>query len=64
MLATRHRHGCVVVGRQSDRDLLDAVPPSGEAWLGRDDEPLLDGWEVHRRFYEAVEPMQRALTIV
>ena len=64
VLATRHRHGCVVVGRQSDRDLLDAVPPSGEAWLGRDDEPLLDGWEVHRRFYEAVEPMQRALTIV
>ena len=26
VLATRHRHGCVIVGRQSDRKLLEGVP--------------------------------------
>ncbi len=54
VLTTRHRHGCVVVGRAGDRDLLEGIPPTGEAWLGRDDEPILDGWEAHRRFYESL----------
>ena len=55
VLATRHRHACIVVGRASDRDLLTGLPPSGEAYLGRDDEPLLDGWATHQRFFAALE---------
>jgi hypothetical protein len=61
VLATRHRHACIVVGRASDRALLDGVPPSGEAWLGYDDEPLLEGWDTHRAFFAALEPHRRAL---
>ena len=55
------RHACIVVGRASDRDLLDGVPPSGEAWLGSDDEPLLEGWDTHRAVFAALEPHRRAL---
>jgi hypothetical protein len=63
VMATRHRHGCVVVGRVGDRELLEGVPPSGDAWLGRDDEPMLDGWEAHRAFYESLAPVRRAFSI-
>jgi hypothetical protein len=61
VLTTRHRHACVVLGRASDRDLLNSLPPSGEAYLGRDDEPLLDGWDIHRRFFEALDPHRHRL---
>jgi len=61
VLATRHRHACIVVGRASDRDLLDGVPPSCEAWLGSDAEPLLEGWDTHRAFFAALEPHRRLL---
>lgn len=56
VLTTRHRHACIVVGRASDRELLDGLPPSGEAYLGREDEPLLEGWRTHQRFFEALAP--------
>ncbi len=59
VMATRHRHACVVVGRAGDRELLEGVPPSGDAWLGRDDEPMLDGWDAHRAFYESLAPVRR-----
>ncbi len=61
VLTTRHRHACIVLGRASDRELLNGLPPSGEAYLGRDDEPLLDGWNVHRRFFEALDPHRHRL---
>ena len=56
VLTTRHRQACIVLGRASDRQLLDGLPPSGEAYLGRDDEPLLEGWRTHQRFFEALTP--------
>ena len=56
VLTTRHRQACIVLGRASDRGLLDGLPPSGEAYLGRDDEPLLEGWKTHQRFFEALAP--------
>jgi hypothetical protein len=59
VLLTRHRQACVVVGRAGDCDLLeDRIPPPTEAYLGWDPEPLLDGWEIHRRVFEALEPVQ------
>jgi hypothetical protein len=61
VLTTRHRHACVVVGRESDRLLLDGVPPSGEAYLGCDDEPLLDGWNTHQAMFAALEPFRRPI---
>jgi AAA domain len=56
VLATRHRQACILVGRESDRELLEGIPPSGEAWLGRADEPLLEGWDTHRAVFAALEP--------
>lgn len=61
VLTTRHRHACIVLGRASDRELLDGLPPSDEAYLGREDEPLLDGWAVHRRFFESLGPHRHRL---
>ena len=51
VLLTRHRHGCVVVGRSGDRALLDALPPPTPAFLGDDPDPVLDGWEAHRQVF-------------
>jgi hypothetical protein len=56
VLLTRHRQACVVVGRTGDRDLLeDQVPPPTAAYLGWDPDPVLDGWEVHREVFAALE---------
>jgi hypothetical protein len=54
VMATRHRHACIVVGRESDRALLGGLPPAAPAFLGRTDEPLLSGWDTHRAFFDAV----------
>jgi hypothetical protein len=62
VLTTRHRHACIVVGRATDRELLEKLPPSGEAYLGRNDEPLLDGWDVHQRFFSALDPHRHEFT--
>jgi hypothetical protein len=57
VLLTRHRHACVVVGRSGDEDMLeDQPPPPTPAYLGWDPDPVLDGWEVHRRVFAALEP--------
>ena len=45
VLMTRHRHACIVVGRESDRTLLHTIPPSTPAYLGWDPDPMYDGWE-------------------
>jgi hypothetical protein len=57
VLLTRHRQACVLVGRVSDRELLeDQVPPPTAAYLGHDADPVLDGWEVHRQVFAALDP--------
>jgi hypothetical protein len=62
VLLTRHRQACLVVGRQGDEELLDdGVPPSPPAYLGRADDPLLDGWAAHRQVYEALGPFRLAV---
>jgi hypothetical protein len=59
VLLTRHRQACIVVGREGDRDLLeDQLPPPTAAYLGWDPDPLLDGWEVHREVFAALEPFR------
>jgi AAA domain len=50
VLLTRHRHACIVLGRAADRQLLQAVPPTTPAYLRWDPDPMLDGWDVHRRY--------------
>jgi hypothetical protein len=55
VMMTRHRHACVVVGRASDRMLLDAIPPPTPAYLGDDPEPLYQGWAVHEAVFGAME---------
>jgi hypothetical protein len=56
VLLTRHRHACIVVGRTTDRSLLDAVPPATRAYLGWDPDPVLDGWSTHEAIFAALEP--------
>jgi hypothetical protein len=56
VLLTRHRQVCVVVGRVGDDELLkDQIPPPTPAFLGWDPDPVLDGWEVHREVFAALE---------
>jgi len=55
VLLTRHRHACVVVGRASDRDLLDdRPPPPTAAYLGYAPDPVLDGWEIHQEVFSTL----------
>jgi hypothetical protein len=59
VLLTRHRQACVVVGRAGDQDLLeDQVPPPTAAYLGWTPDPVLDGWQVHRDVFAALEPFR------
>ena len=44
VLLSRHRVGCVVVGRAGARDLLAAHAPSSERILGLDEDPEHEGW--------------------
>jgi hypothetical protein len=61
VLLTRHRHACIVVGREGDRDLVEGVSPATPAFLGCDSDPVLDGWSVHQDVFEALEPFRVAL---
>ncbi len=56
VMCTRHRHACIVVGRRSDRELLEGVAPAIPVYPGvyRNDAP--QGWDVHRAVMEALEP--------
>jgi hypothetical protein len=56
VLLTRHRHACIVVGRASDRRLLDAIPPTTPAYLGWDPDPVFDGWGTHEAIFGALQP--------
>lgn len=46
VLLTRHRHGCVVVGRESDLDLADHPPVLGESGEGVS-RAVIEAWEAH-----------------
>jgi hypothetical protein len=56
VLLTRHRHACIVVGRDTDRSLLDGVPPATPGYLGWDPDPVLDGWDAHEGVFRLLEP--------
>jgi len=56
VLLTRHRQACIVVGRNSDRTLLEGVPPATPGFLGWDPDPVLDGWDVHERVFDLLDP--------
>ena len=58
---TRHRHACVIVGREGgDRDLLRGFPPATPAFVDWDSDPLLDGWDAHRQIYAGLEAYRQA----
>jgi hypothetical protein len=62
VLLTRHRQACVVVGRAGDRALVEGrLPSPTAAYLGWDPDPLLDGWELHREVFAALEPFRISL---
>lgn len=56
VMCTRHRHACIVVGREGDRELVQGLPPSTPAWPGIDGDEILSGWEAHRRVFTALGP--------
>lgn len=56
VLLTRHRHACIVIGRASDRALVQGIPPSTPAYIGWDPDPILDGWDVHRAVFDRLNP--------
>ena len=56
VLLSRHRQACVVVGRSTDRGLLDGVPPATPGFFGWDPDPVLDGWDVHAEIFRLLEP--------
>jgi len=56
VLLTRHRQACIVVGRDTDRTLLEGVPPATPGFLGWDPDPVLDGWDAHEGVFRLLEP--------
>jgi hypothetical protein len=65
VLLTRHRQACIVVGRRGDSNLLeDQLPPPTAAYLGWDPDPLLDGWEIHREVFAALEPWRVSVLLI
>jgi hypothetical protein len=53
---TRHRHACVVVGREGDRALVEGFPPITPSYPDWDSDPVLDGWDIHRQIFSGLEP--------
>ena len=60
VMLTRHRHACIVVGRIDDAESVRYQPPTTPAYLGRDTDPVLDGWEAHRHIFEKLSPFRVA----
>ncbi len=56
VLLTRHRQACIVVGRDTDRALLEGIPPATPGFLGWDPDPVLDGWDAHEGVFGLLEP--------
>lgn len=55
VLLTRHRQACIVVGRDTDRGLLEGIPPATPGYLGWDPDPVLDGWDAHEGVFRLLE---------
>ncbi len=55
VLLTRHRQACILIGRASDRELLDAIPPASPAYLGFSPDPVYRGWETHEAVFAAMD---------
>ena len=55
VMCTRHRHACIVVGRRSDRELLEGVAPAIPVYPGAYQNDAPQGWDVHRAVIEALE---------
>jgi hypothetical protein len=57
VMCTRHRHACIVVGRQGDRELVEGVPPSTPTFpgAGPDTDEILRGWYIHGAVFAALE---------
>lgn len=53
VMATRHRHACIMVGRAGDRRLVEGPAPATPAYPGNDPDgsDLLRGWEVHQNVF-------------
>jgi hypothetical protein len=63
VLLTRHRQACIVVGRAGDREIVyDRPPPPTAAYLGHDPDPILDGWEIHRELFAALDGQRVSVT--
>ena len=58
VLATRHRHACLVVGRDGDRALVEGLPPATPSWPGAQTDDILQGWEIHRNVFRALDPFR------
>lgn len=56
VMLTRHRQACIMVGRDTDRELLDGIPPATPGYLGWDPDPVLDGWDAHESVFRLLEP--------
>jgi hypothetical protein len=63
VMCTRHRHACIVVGRQGDRDLVEGVPPSTPTYpgAGSGTDDILRGWETHRNVFAELESSRIAV---
>jgi hypothetical protein len=55
VLASRHRHACLVVTRAGLADQLSAYPAAEPLWLGADT-PQVDGWEANQTFLSHLRP--------
>lgn len=51
VLLSRHRHMCVVVGRESDHELLDGQIPDTTAFPSEGDK-VLEGWFSHEHLFD------------
>jgi hypothetical protein len=52
VLLTRHRHGCVLVRREGDAELVAGIPPATPAYLGVPGDPVLDGFAAHAGVFD------------
>lgn len=61
VMLSRHRHGCIVVGREGVRDVLGPVPPPGQLWPNGASDGVVDGWYAHQGVLDALEPFSVAV---
>jgi hypothetical protein len=62
VLASRHRLGCLIVGRAGTTEMLQRHGPTTERVLGIDDDPEHDGWEAQVAFLDGLERLATKVT--